>query len=415
MDVISLLHDSDPARGHQVPGPDSFLGQRIGRDILSSGAAEQAPRRSRPQSKMARSFPVATALVFAVAIVLLITLLSGPGVGSKPVRNPEVLKALDSIASTAAKQPSVPAGRYYYTEIEDVNTTSSAPTFSAYTLGIDQSWISPNGSGLQTISQELAPHFATAADREAWIKAGRPPVATPPFRTVQTYAASTSAAAGEPPLYDVSGLPVDPDRLYAILNREDPVGSVAFGKLPKGIAALDYQGSCDSAACSLFERTAALLQGPEVGMTPAFRSALFKVLAMVPGIQFLGTIDDPIGQTGTGFRFSDSSPGQTYYVSCKYLRMDTKPFPGSKPYWYAAFSNLYTIVINPRTSALMSQEQSYLPLVRRPSPVQSCPSRIPLPKGVKVFKEKPQELLPIFDVVLRSAVVDSLPKATTKS
>jgi hypothetical protein len=95
--------------------------------------------------------------------------------------------------------------------------------------------------------------------------------------------------------------------------------------------------------------------------------------------------------------------------------MDTKPFPGSKPYWYAAFSNLYTIVINPHTSALMSQEQSYLPLVRQPSPVQSCPGPISLPKGLKVVKPKPQELLPIFDVVLRSSVVDSLPKATPKS
>jgi hypothetical protein len=205
---------------------------------------------------------------------------------------------------------------------------------------------------------------------------------------------------------------VDPGRLYAILNRESPAGSVAYGKLPKGIAALDYEGNCDSKACTVFNRTSSLLQGPDEGMTPAFHSALFKVLAMVPGIQFLGTVHDPIGQPGTGFRFSDSSPALTYYISCKDLRTDTKPFPGSKPYRYPAFSNLYTLVINPRTSAVMSQEQSYLPLVRKPPPIQSCPSQLHVPKGAKVASAKPQENLPTFDVVLRSGVVSSIPRVT---
>ena len=155
-------------------------------------------------------------------------------------------------------------------------------------------------------------------------------------------------------------------------------------------------------ACTLFERTAALLQGPAIGMSPAFRSALYDVLAMVPGIEFLGQVKDPIGQPGTGFRFVDSVPATTVYYSCAHgLRQSPKPFPGSRQQKIPARATIFAVVINPSTAALMSQEESFSPLVQR--------SRVPLLNctASRSTVDKAAENTPLWDVVLRSGVVNS--------
>jgi hypothetical protein len=50
----------------------------------------------------------------------------------------------------------------------------------------------------------------------------------------------------------------------------------------------------------VFGSAADLLAQPEVGVTPAFRSALYRVMANVPGVQLLGNVTDHSGQSGTG-------------------------------------------------------------------------------------------------------------------
>jgi hypothetical protein len=155
-------------------------------------------------------------------------------------------------------------------------------------------------------------------------------------------------------------------------------------------------------ACTLFERTAALLQGPAVGMTPAFRSALYDVLAMVPRIKFLGQVDDPIGQAGTGFRFVESVPATTVYYSCANgLRQSPRPFPGSRRQRIPAQATIFTVVINPSTAALMSQEEGFSPLVQT--------SRVPLLNctASRSTVDRATENTPLWDVVLRSGVVNS--------
>ena len=405
MDVISLLRDCDPAAGQDVPGPDSAVGRLIRRGVLEQGAGSGSFGRVRPQRRMPKGFPVATALVFALTIGVLLTLVYTSGSGPASVPTPKVVKALERLASIAGRQPPLPAGRYYYTDIENVNTQSSSPTFSANTLGIQQSWISANGSAVQSTTQLRDPHFYTAADREAWVKAGRPNVATPPFQTVQRFSASTP---GVPPLYDVSGLPVDPASLYKILDRESP-GEIVEGKLPKGISELDLQGSCNGPACALLERTTALIQGPDEGSTPAFRAALFEVLAMVPHLQYLGTVRDPIGQSGTGFRFVDSTPARTEYYSCKLYTIEPNIFPGATKFRMPASSVTYTVVINPRTSAFMSQEETYQPFLQSHGGLFKCVS--PGTRGRPGTDQRPQEMLPNFDVLLKSGVVDSVPRS----
>jgi hypothetical protein len=412
MDVISLLRDSDPASRQQVPDPDSFIGHSIWSEVTGRGATGTT-RRIRPQRRMPRGFPVATALVFALTIGLLLTLVYTTSSGPKSIPTPRAVKALDHLATLAAKQPATASGRYYYTDIENVNTQSSSSTFSANILSIQQTWIEANGDAVQATTVLRYPQFYTSADRKAWIKAGRPPVATPPFGSLQRYSATTP---GVPPLYDVKGLPLDPASLYKILNRENR-GAVGYGKLPKGISELDYQGSCNSAACSLFERDAALMQGPDIGMTPAFRSSLFKVLAMVPNIKYLGTVPDPIGQSGTGFRFVDSTPAQTEYYTCRPEVISPKPIRGAKDvkqFRFPASSVTYTLVVNPRTSLLMSQEQTYLPFFKQENgPGQTCLSETQ--PGTLIKDQRPQESLPIFDVLRQSGVVDSIPKSVVGS
>ena len=66
-----------------------------------------------------------------------------------------------------------------------------------------------------------------------------------------------------------------------------------------GISGLDQLGSGTSNPG--FQRAVALLFGPLTGTTPAFDSALYDALALLPGIQALGTTSTHTGSTGLGF------------------------------------------------------------------------------------------------------------------
>lgn len=396
MDLLTILREADPADCSHLPDSESVVGQNIYEKVSLSGDGDI--RRALLAKSSPRMVPVATALVFALVIALLITLLSTTGHSTRPSsRNSRAVTALDKLATTALLWPGPGSGRYYYTDIEDVYIQSSAPTYSAYATADQQTWISGSQNALQVTRVNRQPMFATAKDKEAWIKSGEGPVATPPFYTVQRF---TRGAAGIPPLYDVRGLPTEPGKLYSLLNREDP-GAIAYGHLPAGISELDGE-ACNSADCTIFERTASLLQGPDIGMTPRLRSALFKVLAMIPGVEYLGATADPIGQVGTGIRFVDSTRAQTVYVSCSPPKQASKPFPGASKKRVSAFSVIYTIVVSPKTSALMSQDQQYRPLMFTPSPIQMCAM-------ARYSRTSPQELLPNWDVVLSNRVVATEP------
>jgi hypothetical protein len=92
---------------------------------------------------------------------------------------------------------------------------------------------------------------------------------------------------------DVSSLATDPSTLAHELR----TGTT-------GISGLDELGPGSSNPG--FERAVALLLGPLTGTTPAFNSALYDAVALLPGIQALGSTTSQTGSTGLGFETAGS-------------------------------------------------------------------------------------------------------------
>jgi hypothetical protein len=92
---------------------------------------------------------------------------------------------------------------------------------------------------------------------------------------------------------DVSSLATDPSTLAHELR----TGTT-------GISGLDEVGSGSSNPG--FQRAVALLLGPLTGTTPAFNSALYDALALLPGIHALGSTTSQTGSTGLGFETAGS-------------------------------------------------------------------------------------------------------------
>jgi hypothetical protein len=88
----------------------------------------------------------------------------------------------------------------------------------------------------------------------------------------------------------VATLPTDPQALAQEL---------ASGTT--GIQGLDQLDSLSHGGYGGLDRATILLTGPTIDATPAFNAALFRALALVPGIQPLGEVATHSGKTGLGF------------------------------------------------------------------------------------------------------------------
>jgi hypothetical protein len=142
-----------------------------------------------------------------------------------------------------------------------------------------------------------APSFLTAQDRGRWIAAGRPPVAGD---------RSTRTKLG--PLRPLD-LPTDPDAMYARLEQ-------------------DATGHGDGLYEEMFTLVGDSLR--ETAATPAQRAALYQVAARIPGVELLGPVTDSAGRTGIAVAKEDHG-----------IR--------------------HTLIFDPQTSALLSEEQIALP------------------------------------------------------
>ena len=166
-------------------------------------------------------------------------------------------------------------------------------------------WSDSNGLSCVSITTQPA-QFASPQDQTAWMALGL--LVTPSPQPITD--CSGPGTADSPPdtitgssqLIDVADLPTDPQALAQQLQA---------GKT--GIPAVDNMlpdlGNPDIA----FQRAAVLLVGPTVGATPQFESALYKAIALLPGVASIGTTTTHSGQTGVGFAVS-SPNGQTAIV-----------------------------------------------------------------------------------------------------
>jgi hypothetical protein len=292
--------------------------------------------------------------------------LPGGATGGPPGTTATGRDILLSAARTVARAPEPATGRYWETLGLVGNFLRVGPANDRYVINEKvavQQWAaqSPRIFSFDT-TQALGVQFASAADQEAWRRDGAPTtlkgigqydsLASPqgfasgslrPITTAPGRPENGGAWVGGPPfqigndflfLHGLLALPADPARLKALLMTD--------------YASSDY----DSPTSYLFQATPAVLEEP---VTPAVRSALYRMLAALPGVRSLGVVQDVAGQRGVGVAVSRSWPecGQEMRLSQKMVSSE------------ATFSSCVvqqSLIINPATGLPLAEELSYVKL-----------------------------------------------------
>ncbi len=240
----------------------------------------------------------------AVAVVLLITVLL-PNVGQHP---PVAAAAaeLRQIGTNLANRPVPQLNRDQWLEtkqqisyamvVDQIGSTKISGA-QATVVASQTNW--SNNFGETCLLPGLGQaQFASAANEMTWKSVGL--TVDPIQQPVSSCSNLEGANAGNgmsllsgSGITDVSSLATDP----STLAHELITGTT-------GISGLDEVGSGSSNPG--FERAVALLLGPLTGTTPAFNSALYDALALLPGIQALGSTTSQTGSTGLGFETAGS-------------------------------------------------------------------------------------------------------------
>jgi hypothetical protein len=404
MEIESILRQSNPMTGEAIPTPDSPEGASIKARVLE-GRSQPSERSSGKHPDRRFTMPVAALVAVAAAVVLLITLLPS----ALGTQSSTAAAALNKLASTAGSQPALGPGQYAYTEVEQQPTglsgsgaTPTANSWTQYSVGTVQTWIADDGAGRQVTTTDLNPQFPTAADKSAWVRSGGTYEEPPKYVvTDQQFGSggkglSGNQMAGNRPLpFNVSHLPTDPPTLAKTLCDTKkwsalPAANVMMTRYP-------IEGSKPS-GCQLFGIVITLLQGPDVGSTPALRQALFKVLAGVPGVRLKGDTTDAAGKKGIELQLIDRVPAGSTKTTCV---NGTPPDIGHRRTvvtHHPAMATMYTVIIDPSTATLLSLERSFSPFKIDLRSMVAC---IPAP-GNQV-----EEQIPDRSVLISSGVVNS--------
>jgi hypothetical protein len=271
MDLETLLTEAAPSRQVPVEGPESpaaaILYQRI------TGQARRGGNRRRAWSGRANATvlkaTVVTAAVVTAAIIVALVLIPGP-IASPGQPDTAAAAVLDRAAVTATRQPAglTPGpGQYVYVKtlvgghgvIMPGEWRGSTPPIGqpcTYTQTA-QFWVAPDGSGRELGS--TSPCEGSDVQTQAFAAGSQ-------NMEVYPYAASLST---------------DPAALETFIQRQ-------------------YEGGAtDNGATYHFAGT--FLQS---GAPPNVRAALYRLIAGLPGVEWLGPMADRLGRPGIGVGYT---------------------------------------------------------------------------------------------------------------
>ncbi len=280
-DLDTMVVDADPALSVAIPSGSSAEA-RWHYVQVTTHLAGRGHHRRRLILTAGIVAPIAAALVLLTVIVI-----PGP---SGPKSAAAVV--LEAASATAGQQNTQAApGQYLYTETQsayqvtlyDAKGTPGemVKVATAQFNETDQAWTNAGGTG-SALQTDGGVRFPSAADQAAW---NASPSGPSVLQRIAQFGENGGQARPEQPVLNVSDLPTDPNVLASV---------IATGGLHTNVDLISAGPN------ATFERTATLLLGPTVGMTPALASALFQVLADQPGVQLLGTVTDHNGQQGQG-------------------------------------------------------------------------------------------------------------------
>lgn len=309
MNIDELLSEADPAAGAEIPAHDSARARNsFDRMLASAHIARQRRRR----------LTLRASIACAAAGGLAASLLSGlPGTQASAAAI-----VLNRAAAAAARGHEVVLrrGDYLYTKTRSFSiSVYGVNDIGIYTENVvtTQTWEKANGAG-KTIT-DSGPRRFLPGSRARWIAAGKPAIALHGGRTV-TWASKPSDRI---PPDNLSHLPTDPAALML---------AIVQGKT--GLSDVTGDIEDPSSPGGTFAAAAIILEGPSVGGSPALRSALFKVMASVPGDRVLGRERSRSGRSGIAIQAPPVGKGvrEIWKIivdprSGQILEFDTYPYP----------------------------------------------------------------------------------------
>jgi len=271
-------------------GPSGDAARETGRErVLEGAAAAGRKRRVRaPRAALALGATVA-AVAGGLAIV------SGLDEGHVAPAPATASEALRRVATVAEHRdgPGVPRDdQFFYVASEGTELVSSFPTrypkdsFSYLYTKRREIWLSVDRSGLLSEEQVGPPRWVTPRDRENWLKAGR-------------QGETAQHGPHEEPMDAIHEYYVGDEKFTtAQLLAYDPTPQQLFDRLRSRVG--DRGQSRDGEV--FVEIADALREAPQ---TPHLRATLYRALALVPGVQFLGNVHDRLGRAAVGVAFTE--------------------------------------------------------------------------------------------------------------
>ncbi len=377
-------------------------------DAQGDGHGAPEPLQVRRLRKRSRRLVVMGGVGAAVAALLLVVLII-PNIGP---RQPVAAAAeLRQIASNAASQtaPQLGVGQYLSTEervslfasVTQVGPTQTPDAQATIAATVNQ-WTDEYGDTCISATSTPA-QFATPANQAAWKAAGvlDSPNGQPDTSCVTNSPSPFGSPTEDGGIIDVSHLPTDP----SVLAHQLSTGTT-------GISGLD-QLSLPKGENVGFDRAVYLLVSPAQGVTPAFTSALYGALALIPGIAILGDMTTHSGATGLGFT-GDSTIGKSVIVVNPTNGVLLEARNIESPTVYTGLGASY--LAPPPTPSIGTEGGSYgltvewLDPVGSPTVVDSLPSGLSLSQPTPV----PAAIKGITDRNVTYAQVSSLQDRLTK-
>jgi hypothetical protein len=279
---------------------EEFTRRKLREAIASESAGRDRARgRWRPPLRRRTALwlvPSVSAVALAVGVLVIASVLpsrdsSGDNVILPPLAPTSASAAvvLNRVATVAARQPPslfASRGQLAYSKVLSGSTTSisysesprskrcGASIVFSYSF-TEQDWVAPDGSGRQLIVRGLntvQPRFQAIAGRFRKYMNGTEPSMDSRYRPTMF------------PYSSPAGLPTDPRRLLAAIVRRFEHGKYDLA--------------------TTFQRAEELIVA---SASPALRAALYRMLAQLPGVQFLGHHRDQIGRAGITVGMTDSA------------------------------------------------------------------------------------------------------------
>jgi hypothetical protein len=267
--------------GHDVAAARERVRVRLDAHIAQAApvaSARRAPRRRRWWLVAAPG----VALAAAIAVALVVSLGSGVEEGTLTPVN-AAARVLDRAAGAAearggAGSPFPGKDQFFYIKTqatyldESITAAHVIPSLDTRTR---EAWLSPTTSG-ELREYGRSTRWPSAKARQAWVSAGRPRL---------------TGTSERPDRIGASDFYLGNERLtYEQLRDFDQSPQELYRRLREGYQ--DGQGGGRNA--ELFTQVADALR--EQPAPPKLRAALYRVLALIPGVQYLGRVHDRAGR-----------------------------------------------------------------------------------------------------------------------